>query len=83
MNTDHSQFTSFDWTDRLKKAKTEISLSAIARKRLPATHGRQTRYLNNILIQRLWRSLKYECVYLHALETGSQARAGVGRWFTL
>jgi putative transposase len=26
------------------------------------------------------RSLKYECVYLHACETGSQAKAGVGRW---
>lgn len=35
-------------------------------------------YLDNILIERLWRSLKYECVYLHALETGSHARAGVG-----
>ncbi len=31
-------------------------------------------------IERLWRSLKYECVYLSAFETGSQARAGIGRW---
>ena len=31
-------------------------------------------------MSRLWRSLKYECVYLHAWETGSQAKAGVGRW---
>ena len=38
------------------------------------------RYLDNIFIERLWRSLKYECVYLHAWETGSQAKAGVGRW---
>jgi len=30
-------------------------------------------------MSRLWRSLKYECVYLHAWETGSQAKAGVGR----
>ena len=29
---------------------------------------------------RLWRSLKYECVYLHAFETGSQLRAGLARW---
>ena len=33
-------------------------------------------------MSRLWRSLKYECVYLHAWETGSQAKAGVGRWIT-
>ena len=43
MNTDQgSQFTSFDWTDRLKRAKTKISLSAIACNRLPATDGRQS-----------------------------------------
>jgi len=30
------------------------------------------------LIGRLWRSLKYECVYLRAFETGSEARAGIG-----
>ena len=40
------------------------------------------RCLDNIFIERLWRSLKYECVYLHAWETGSQAKAGVGRWIT-
>ncbi len=38
------------------------------------------RFLDNIFVERLWRSMKYECVYLHAWETGSQARAGVGRW---
>ena len=31
---------------------------------------------------RRWRSLKYECVYLRAWETGSQAMAGIGRWIT-
>ncbi len=31
-------------------------------------------------IERLWRSLKYECVYLQAFETGPEARAGIGRW---
>ena len=36
--------------------------------------------LDNIFIERLWRSLKYECVPLHAWETGLQAKAGVGRW---
>ena len=38
------------------------------------------RYLDNIFIERLWRTLKYECVYSHAWETGSQARAGVRYW---
>ena len=38
------------------------------------------RCLDNIFIERLWRSLKYECVYLHAWETGSQARPGIVRW---
>ncbi len=31
-------------------------------------------------IERLWRTLKYECVYLHDWQTGSQARAGLGSW---
>jgi putative transposase len=34
----------------------------------------------NVFIERLWRSLKYECVFLNAFETGSEARAGIGRW---
>ena len=33
-------------------------------------------------MSRLWQSLKHECVYLHSWETGSQAKAGVGRWIT-
>ena len=37
-------------------------------------------HLDNIFIERLWRTLKYECVYLHAWETGPQARAGVRKW---
>jgi putative transposase len=31
------------------------------------------------MIERLWRSLKYECVHLHAFETGSKAKAGIGK----
>ncbi|MGF1605472.1 MAG: integrase core domain-containing protein, partial [Rhodothalassiaceae bacterium] len=38
------------------------------------------RFLDNIFVERLWRTLKYECVYLHAWETGSQARAGIRKW---
>src|SRR6056297_3821333 len=37
---------------------------------------------NNRMIERLWRSLKYECVYLNAFETGSEMRAGIGKWLT-
>ena len=71
MNTDQgSQFTSFAWTDRLKRIGTRISMDG------------KGRCLDNIFIERLWRSLKYECVYLHAWKTGSQARAGIERWIT-
>jgi putative transposase len=34
----------------------------------------------NVFIERLWRSLKYECVYLHAFETGSELRTGLACW---
>jgi putative transposase len=71
MNTDQgSQFTSFPWTDRLKRIGTRISMDG------------KGGCLDNIFIERLWRSLKYECVYLHAWETGSQAKAGIGRRIT-
>lgn len=71
MNTDQgSQFTSFAWTDRLKRVGAKISMDG------------KGRCIDNIFIERLWRSLKYECVYLHAWETGSQAKAGIGRWMT-
>jgi putative transposase len=36
--------------------------------------------MDNVFIERLWRSLKYECVFLNALETGSKARVRIGRW---
>ena len=71
MNTDQgSQFTSFAWTDRLKRVGTRISMDG------------KGRCIDNVFIERLWRSLKYECVYLHAWETGSQAKAAIGSWIT-
>lgn len=71
MNTDQgSQFTSFAWTDRLKRIGVRISMDG------------RGRCLDNIFIERLWRSLKYECVYLHAWETGTDAKEGIGRWIT-
>nr|WP_253279970.1 IS3 family transposase [Phaeobacter sp. 11ANDIMAR09] len=69
MNTDQgSQFTSFAWTDRLRRSGVRISMDG------------KGRFLDNIFVERLWRSLKYECVYLHAWETGSEAKAGIGKW---
>lgn len=38
------------------------------------------RWMDSVFIERLWRSMKYACVCLHAFETGSEARAGLGRW---
>jgi putative transposase len=69
LNSDQgSQFTSFVWIDRLRRSGVRISMDG------------KGRYLDNIFIERLWRTLKYECVYLYAWETGSQARAGVRKW---
>ncbi|WP_254449830.1 MULTISPECIES: IS3 family transposase [unclassified Aliiroseovarius] len=69
MNTDQgSQFTSCAWTDSLRRSGVRISMDG------------KGRFLDNIFVERLWRSMKYECVYLHAWETGSEAKAGVGKW---
>jgi len=69
MNTDQgSQFTSWAWTDRLRQAGVKISMDG------------KGRFLDNIFVERLWRSLKYECVYLYAWSGGHEARAGIGRW---
>lgn len=64
-----SQFTAFAWTDRLRRASVRISMDG------------KGRFLDNIFIERLWRSMKYECVYLHAWETGSEVPAGLRTWF--
>jgi len=68
-NTDQgSQFTSKDFTDVLKDADVKISMDG------------KGRWMDNIFIERLWRTLKYECIYLHAFETGSETRRGISRW---
>ena len=38
------------------------------------------RWMDNVMIERLWRSLKYECIYLHAFESGSEVRQGLKNW---
>jgi putative transposase len=35
--------------------------------------------MDNVVIERLWRSLKYECVYIHAFETGPELWSGLTR----
>lgn len=39
-------------------------------------------WLDNIFIERIWRSLKCESVYFHPFETGSDLKTGLGRWIT-
>ena len=36
--------------------------------------------MDNIFVERLWRSLKYEEVYLHAYASVAEAKAGIGAW---
>lgn len=68
-NTDQgSQFTSLAFTDVLTAAGVRISMDG------------RGRWMDNVFIERLWRSLKYECVYLNAFETGSEVRDGIGCW---
>ncbi|GAA4490979.1 hypothetical protein GCM10023158_03930 [Gluconacetobacter tumulicola] len=65
-NTDQvSQFTMPRFTEVLERRQVRISMD-----------GRD-RWLDNVFIERLWRSLKYECVYLHAFEAGSELRTGL------
>lgn len=68
-NTDQgSQFTCIDFQRTLENNKIRISMDS------------KGRWMDNVMIERLWRSLKYECVYLHAFETGSETRTGIGNW---
>ena len=50
-----------------------------ARKHLPVRDGRGL-YLDNIFIERLWRSLKQEAVYLHEITDGFQAKRIIDNW---
>jgi len=71
-NTDQgSQFTSYEFTQVLQDAGIRISMDG------------KGRWTDNIFIERLWRSLKYECIYLNEFEGGSEARQGIGNWFDL
>jgi putative transposase len=68
-NTDQgSQFTSDDFTGTLERHEVTISMDG------------KGRYMDNIFVERLWRSLKYEEVYLNAYASVAEAKAGIGSW---
>lgn len=68
-NTDQgSQFTSSEFTGCLLENGIRISMDG------------KGRWMDNVFIERLWRSLKYECVYLHAFDNGIAAKHAIGQW---
>lgn len=70
VNTDQGcQFTSQAFTGLLKKHGIRISMDG------------KGAWRDNVFVERLWRSVKYEEVYLHAYDTVSDARAGIGKYF--
>jgi putative transposase len=72
INSDQgSQFTSLEYTELLTKRDKPILISMDGKGRC----------IDNIFIERLWRSVKYECVYLHAFEDGVQLYNGLQRYF--
>ena len=69
-NTDQgSQFTSTDFTGVLKREEIAISMDG------------KGCWRDNVFVERLWRSVKYEEVYLHAYASVPESRAGIGRYF--
>ena len=69
-NTDQgSQFTSEEWTGRLTELGVRISMDG------------RGRWMDNVFIERLWRSVKYECIYLHGHGTLTDMRRELARWF--
>jgi putative transposase len=72
MNTDQgSQFTSLAFTGLLKDHDIRISMDG------------KGAWRDNVFVERLWRPVKYEEVYLHAYDTVSDSRTGIGRYFDL
>jgi putative transposase len=69
-NTDQGvQFTAEAWTGRLESAGVAVSMDG------------RGRCLDNVFVERLWRSVKYENVYLWGYETVPQLQEGLGRYF--
>ncbi len=69
-NTDQgSQYTSREFLEVLEGARIQISMDG------------RGRWQDNRIVERLWRSLKYECVYLCEFEDGKEAKQAIGSWF--
>ncbi len=70
-NTDQgAQFTSTIFTERLKDHQVAISMDG------------RGRCQDNIFIERLWWTLKYDYIYLHAFDNGNELRRGLDKWFS-
>jgi putative transposase len=70
-NTDQgSQFTSEEWIKVLDEAGVAISMDG------------KGRWIDNVFIERLWRSVKYEEVYLHGYTNGTEARTSLTKYFS-
>jgi len=68
-NTDQgAQFTSLEFTSVLIEHEVKISMDG------------KGRCIDNVFVERLWRSLKYEEVYLHAYDSVAEGRSGIGRY---
>jgi putative transposase len=69
-NTDQGvQFTAQAWTSRLESVGVAVSMDG------------RGRCLDNVFVERLWRTVKYEDIYLRGYETVPQLRHGLGRYF--
>ena len=68
-NTDQgSQFTSAEWVGRLEGLGVKVSMDG------------KGRWMDNVFIERLWRSVKYECIYLHSHATLTELRRKLTTW---
>ena len=69
MNTDQGcQYTSLEWTATLREAGVRISMDG------------KGRWIDNVMVERLWRSLKYEDVYLREYRDLVELERGLARW---
>jgi len=70
-NTDQgSQFTTEDFTQPLEKKGVRVSMDG------------KGRWIDNVFVERLWRSVKYEEIYLHAYDTPREVKAALTRYFS-
>ena len=69
-NTDQgSQYTSNEFTDILNNYNIKISMDG------------KGRWVDNVFIERVWKSLKYECIYLYEFENVVELKSKIDEWF--